>query len=144
MTTPTKIDSFKGEYRWLSNFYLAEVVLDGFVYPSSEHAYQAAKTLNLEERRAILSMSVSEAKKAGRKVTMRSDWEDIKLDVMLRLLRQKFAHPELRSKLLATGDAELVEGNWWNDTFWGVCRGVGQNNLGKLLMVVREECRQAS
>jgi ribA/ribD-fused uncharacterized protein len=144
MTTPTKIDSFKGEYRWLSNFYLAEVVLDGFVYPSSEHAYQAAKTLNLEERRAILSMSVSEAKKAGRKVTLRSDWEDIKLDVMLRLLRQKFAHPELRSKLVATGDAELVEGNWWNDTFWGVCRGVGQNNLGKLLMVVREECRQAS
>ena len=82
-----------------------------------------------------------EAKRMGRQVTLRKDWEDVKISVMEKGLRMKFAIPELRDKLLATGEEELVEGNWWGDTCWGVCKGVGANNLGKLLMKIREESR---
>jgi len=63
---------------------------------------------------------------------------------MLDLVRKKFENPLLRAMLLATEDAVLVEGNTWNDTFWGVCRGRGENWLGRILMQVREECRQQS
>ena len=64
----------------------------------------------------------------------------MKIDIMRQVLKSKFTqNPELKAKLIATGDAELIEGNNWNDRFWGVCRGVGQNHLGKLLMEVRAE-----
>lgn len=130
---------FTGTYRFLSNFYPVEVELDGETYPSVEHAFQAAKTAGFTGRRIIRNCRIpSEAKRLGGLVTLRENWEEIKIDVMTNLVMQKFSrHPELREKLLATGDGELVEGNWWSDTFWGVCKGKGENHLGKILMETR-------
>ena len=139
------IRSFKGEYRWLSNFHEVEVELDGVTYPTTEHAYQAAKTLNLDERQKILQCKTpGQAKRAGMKVTLRPDWEEIKIGVMLDLTRQKFQVMYLEGYLLETEDAQLVEGNSWGDVFWGVdeATGEGQNNLGKILMLVREEAKE--
>ena len=132
---------FNKEYRFLSNFYPAKVLLDGLEYASTEHAYQAAKTTDPSERRRIReSQKPGDAKRLGKQVKMRTDWEQIKLGVMRDLVRQKFAnHKELKEKLLATGDTYLEETNTWNDTFWGICRGKGQNHLGKILMEVRKE-----
>jgi ribA/ribD-fused uncharacterized protein len=136
------IDSFKGKYRFLSNFYPCLVEYQGNVYESVEHAYSAAKTLDVSFQEAIFfARTAAEAKKIGRRVPLREDWEDIKVDIMKNLLVDKFSTFELKGKLLATGEEELVEGNWWGDTFWGVCNGIGQNCLGKLLMEVREEIR---
>ena len=81
-------------------------------------------------------------KQFGKIVKVRRDWDDVKLDVMLWGVREKFKHTDLKDLLLSTGDEELVEGNTWNDTYWGICRGEGQNNLGKILMKVRMELRQ--
>lgn len=138
------ITSFTGRYRFLSNFYPAAVVLDGVLYQSVEHAYQAAKTLDHKERKKfqVPLLPPADAKKMGRGVTLRPDWESVKLNIMLVLLRDKFygTNPgHLTEQLLDTGDAELIEGNWWGDIFWGVCNGIGENHLGKLLMQVREE-----
>lgn len=137
----SRIESFSGEYRFLSNFYPAAVHLDGVVYPTVEHAYQAAKTLDPEERETIrLSPSPSIAKKLGRHLRMRQDWEEIKLETMALLVIEKFeTNIDLATKLLGTGQAELVEGNWWGDTYWGVCRGKGENNLGRILMATRQQ-----
>lgn len=136
-----KIDSFQGEYRWLSNFWPCHVYLDEHCYTSVEAAYVAAKTLNPVLRQRVREMTdVRAVKRFGRVILLRSDWEQIKLPVMLYLLRQKFTvDSELGNKLIATGSLELIEGNAWGDTFWGTCRGMGQNNLGKLLMKVRNE-----
>ena len=133
----TDITSFTKEYRWLSNFWEVDVTLDNDVYPSVEAAYQAAKTLIMSERVPFLTAKPAEAKKLGKTVTKRADWDQIKVSVMRDLLFQKFKNPELKEWLLRTGDAQLIEGNWWGDTFWGVCRGKGENHLGKLLMQVR-------
>lgn len=131
---------FSGAYSWLSNFYPSPVVMHGVRYPTVEHAYQAAKTEDLGERRAILLLPTpGQAKRAGRKLKMRRDWEAVKVGYMLALLRSKFEDPELAEKLMATGGLELIEANTWGDTFWGVCGGVGENILGKLLMQVRRE-----
>lgn len=134
-----KIDSFQGAYRFLSNFWPAKVVLDGAEYSSVEHAYVAAKTTNKTARNDIADMTPGQAKRYGRTLKLRPDWEKIKLTVMEDLVRQKFKHPNLARLLQATDDAELVEGNTWGDTFWGVCKGQGQNHLGKILMRVRSE-----
>ncbi len=134
------IDSFKGEYGFLSNFYKCRVEFEGNVYPSVEHAFQAAKNPDPEYRAAVAGAgSPVTAKRMGRKVLLRPDWEEAKDGVMLECLRLKFSDPGLREKLLETGDAELIEGNMHNDRYWGVCRGEGRNVLGKLLMKVREE-----
>jgi ribA/ribD-fused uncharacterized protein len=137
------IDRFDGEYEFLSNFYPSWVELDGQRYVTVEHAYQAAKTLDSGEREAFQRTSdPGRAKRMGRRLRLRRDWESVKVDVMWGLLRQKFSPgTELAARLLATGDAELVEGNTWEDDFWGVYRGKGQNWLGRLLMEVREEIR---
>ena len=132
------IDSFSGPYRWLSNFWTALVVLDGVTYPTVEHAYQAAKTLDLAARAGFTAGSAGEAKRLGRTVTIRPDWDAVKLSVMEDLVRQKFSDSSLRALLLATAPHELVEGNWWGDRFWGVCKGSGENHLGKILMRVRD------
>lgn len=136
----TVIDSFSGQYAWLSNFYTAPVPLDGVNYLSVEHAYQAAKTLNPKLRLKIkLTSSAGSAKRLGRQLELREDWEDVKLKIMEDLVYQKFTiHEGLRLKLVATNPAELVEGNHWGDTFWGVCKGEGENHLGKILMIVRD------
>lgn len=138
------INSFSGYNRFLSNFYEAEVVLDGDIYPSVEHAYQASKTLDLEYRELIRkAVSPVKAKSLGKIVPMRTDWEDVKISIMRDLLRQKFSHDFLRSKLLATGDQPLIEGNYWGDRFWGQdLSGVGLNWLGRLLMEVRNEIKE--
>ncbi len=133
------IDSFHGAYRFLSNFWPAPVVLDGVTYPTVEHAYVAAKTLDTDIRQQIAAIEKpGDVKRFGRKLTLRPDWEEVKLDVMTDLVGQKFTDPDLRAKLDATGDTDLVEGNTWGDTFWGVCRGKGENHLGKILMAVRD------
>lgn len=135
----SKIESFSGKYRFLSNFYPCTVELDGEKYSSVEHAYQAAKTLDIKDRQIIRDTPQPNiVKKLGRYVTVRNNWEEIKLEIMSVLVWQKFStNEELRTKLLETQDYELIEGNWWNDTYWGICKGVGQNNLGKILMAVR-------
>ena len=138
------IKEFKGEYRFLSNFVDAPVELDGVWYYTVEHAYQAAKTLDPIEREKVQIMDKpGDAKRFGKKLTLRADWEQVKLGIMLKLLRQKFSRLVFKEQLLETGDQELVEGNKWHDTFWGVCNGVGENHLGKLLMQVREELKSA-
>jgi N-glycosidase YbiA len=139
------IEDFRGDYRWLSNYHLCEVEFDTLTYPSTEHAYQAAKSMLPAEIRAIREAKTpGDAKRLGQKVCMRPDWEDVKIDIMRDLLRQKFKHPELREKLLATGRQHLVEGNTWGDEFWGVHQGNGLNHLGRLLMDVRAEIQRST
>lgn len=134
------INSFTGEHRFLSNFYPCEIFFEGVFYPSVEHAYQAAKTLVQAERdRVRIAKTPGAAKKLGRKVTLQVGWNSMRVAVMRELLRTKFANNVLRAMLLETEDAQLVEGNYWRDTFWGVCNGKGENWLGRLLMEVRKE-----
>jgi hypothetical protein len=132
------IDKFDGDFGFLSNFWPSKVTLDGVEFDNVEAAFQAAKTHDLTEREKIRSASTpGKAKKLGRKVSLREDWNDIRISVMRDLLQQKFNNKELRKLLIDTGSAALVEGNTWNDKFWGVCDGEGENNLGKLLMDIR-------
>ena len=138
------IDSFHGKYRFLSNFWPAQVKYDGDTYFSVECAYQAAKSekTDLQYRAALKDCLNSRiAKRLGKKAKIRIGWNDMKLGVMEDLVRQKFQHPTLREQLLATGDEELVECNSWKDCYWGIYKGVGENHLGKILMMVREEVR---
>ena len=137
------IDKFSGKNRWLSNFWPAEVELNGMTYASVEHAYQAAKTLNMEDRGLFQGVTASVAKSLGKKLAVRDDWNEIKIAVMTDLNLQKYTkHPELAAKLIATGDELLVEGNTWGDVFWGVCKGIGDNHLGKILMEIRKNIQQ--
>ena len=141
---PEKIDRFRDEYRFLSNFWPAPIGIGDLVFPTAEHAYQASKTVIRGERLEVQRQETpGKAKRSGRRVTLRKGWNDMRLEVMLDILRQKFANHHLRSQLLATGDVELIEGNHWGDIFWGVdCSiGAGCNHLGKLLMQVRKELR---
>ena len=143
MTGPKVIDSFSGDYSFLSNFYRSTIIFEGMTYPSVEHAFQANKTLDLLRRNQIRNArSCGEAKRLGRSVILREDWEQIKIGLMEKLLKEKFANPNLKELLLKTGDANLIEGNDWGDNFWGVCRGIGHNHLGKLLMKARDELRE--
>jgi len=140
---PNKIMLFKDDSGYLSNFYPCSIVLDGIGFPSVEHAFQAAKTRdwNIREKISVLR-TPGEAKRFGRVIELRPDWEEAKLEVMESLVRYKFSNDwYLAERLLKTGDAELIEGNWWGDTFWGVCMGKGENNLGKILMKVRGELK---
>lgn len=132
------ITSFKGRWSFLSNFFPVEVPYEGVVYPSVEHAYQAAK-FPVEMRQSFRAGTPAYAKKKGRQPGMRPDWDELKLAIMEDLVRQKFQNPKLRILLESTGQVHLEEGNWWGDTFWGVCRGLGRNELGKILMKVRGE-----
>lgn len=140
---PTVIDNFRGDFGFLSNFFESSLWIDGKQYRSVEHAYQAFKFGPDGDGHEMVRNAKTPgiAKKLGRAAPLPKDWEETKIDLMRRLVREKFKNPILRSMLLATEDAELVEGNWWNDKFWGVCRGVGQNWLGKILMEVRAECK---
>jgi ribA/ribD-fused uncharacterized protein len=143
MTTTEAIRRFTGKYRWLSNFWPCVVRYESRDYPTVEHAYQAAKSLDPIERDYIAGTSTpGEAKRFGRHATLRPDWNFVRTAVMYDLLYQKFSREPLRTKLLATGDADLIEGNSWGDTYWGVddLRG-GENMLGKLLMQIRDELR---
>jgi len=148
------IESFSGRYNFLSNFYSVKIEHQGIKYPSVEHYYVAMKVKTDQQidgrniamidcRELIARMpQASKVKQFGKIIKVRRDWDDVKLDVMLWGVREKFKQEDLKQMLLDTGEQELVEGNTWNDTFWGVCRGEGQNNLGKILMKVRMELRQ--
>lgn len=137
------IDNFTGEFGFLSNFHNAAIVVEGKVYPSVEHAYQAYKSLDPDVRETIRkAKNAAIAKKLGRAIQMRQDWENVKYDLMKQFVKKKFENPFLRPLLLATEDAELIEGNTWNDTVWGVCRGRGTNWLGKILMAERDSIRK--
>lgn len=138
------IESFSGEYRWLSNFWPCHVKLDGLVFRSVEAGYVAAKTLDLDIRKQVQSLETSGKCKAfGKTIPLREDWLDVRLDIMENLLIQKFSNDlELKDKLIKTYPRQLIEGNWWGDTFWGVCRNKGENHLGKLLMKTRKNLKK--
>lgn len=140
------IDRFDGGYQFLSNFYEGRSFLyEGVLYSSAEAAYQSQKTTDMFLRLTISKMSPKASKKAGRKLEIRPDWEDIKYDVMTGILREKFRDKRLRTLLMETGSDLLVEGNTWHDNTWGICscdkcKGKpGQNRLGIILMDIRKE-----
>lgn len=134
------IDSFFGPYRFLSNFEPCTVEHDGMTYTCSEAAYQAAKTTDVSLRIAFTTMNGSKAKFSGQTLTLRPDWNEVKVNAMYEIVKDKFSrNPELKMKLLQTGNLQLIEGNYWGDKFWGVCNGEGENHLGKILMRVRKE-----
>jgi ribA/ribD-fused uncharacterized protein len=152
----TKIDSFSGEWDFLSNFHTYPIVYRNILFKSTEHAYQADK-FEAEEKRRIFSLDANpnltagQAKRMGLKMKpCRPDWDTVKLGVMLDVLLLKFEPANMRVKLASTGTAELVEGNYWHDMYWGVCDGSGrhkkcpghepggENHLGILLMEVRK------
>lgn len=136
------IKGFFGPYRFLSNFHVCDISFEGIVYPSVENAYQAAKTLDYNERVKFIDMTPNESKNAGRKVTLRTDWEDIKLKIMCELNLTKYlTHFDLQSMLLNTDYKYLEETNWWGDTYWGVCKSIGDNHLGKTLMLIRDNLK---
>lgn len=142
-----KINKFDGQFAFLSNFFPCVIIgEDEIVYPSVEHYFQAQKTNDLIQRQKIAeAQTPGIAKRMGRKVVLRSDWEEVKDKVMLFAVRQKFKDPRFGSLLLATGDAELIEGNYWGDTYWGVdINKGGENHLGKILMQVRIELHPIS
>lgn len=136
------IDTFDGDNRFLSNFYYAPIVYNGVKYNSTEVAYQAAKAVKESDKKKFICMTSPEAKALGRKIELRPDWDSVKDIVMYDVCKLKFTtHADLKEKLLSTGDAELIEGNYWGDVYWGVCNGIGQNKLGKTLMRIRSELR---
>jgi ribA/ribD-fused uncharacterized protein len=131
------IKEFSGVYRFLSNFHEAPVTVFGLTFPSTEAAYQSQKEPARAKEFTILTAGLS--KKLGRKITLRSDWDEVKDDIMWEVLQAKFdQHEDLRKDLLLTGDAHLEEGNTWGDRYWGTMDGTGKNMLGKLLMHLRQ------
>ena len=138
---PTQINEFRGDYAFLSNFYPAPVSYMGQTYANNEAAFQAQKTLSAREQRKFCIFRMhnpSDAKKLGRDLTLRPDWEKVKVRLMYEICMCKFMqNPELRDKLLATGESTLIEGNNWGDYFWGKVNNCGENQLGIILMDVR-------
>jgi ribA/ribD-fused uncharacterized protein len=133
------IDSFKGQYRFLSNFYPSEITINEITYPTVEHYFQAMKTENIEIRKEIAKATTPGiAKRMGRKLLLRKDWENIKIGTMLQGLLAKFKDPNLNKRLLATFPETLIKRNTRGDKYWGVCDGEGLNLLGSLLMLTRK------
>ncbi len=140
-----EIDFFREEYEFLSNFYPTKVSFDGIAYYNSEAAYQAQKCLRQADKERFAFLSADEAKRLGQKVEVRPDWDDVKFSVMEQVVREKFTqNPTLAQDLLDTGDRILKEGNYWGDLYWGVDlnTGEGENNLGKILMSLRDHFRE--
>lgn len=146
------IDEFRGKYHFLSNFAVHQVKYDGAAWKTSEHAYQAAKTHDKDEKtRVQLCQTPGLSKKAGKRVTLRDDWGEVKIRIMEEIVRSKFTNNRvLARKLLATEDDRLVEGNSWHDNWWGNCTCgspscdyPGYNNLGLILMKIRSELSDA-
>ena len=140
-----KINHFRGEYAFLSNFWEVPVTYKGMTYGSNEAAFQAQKCITEEEKMEFTQLRPSASKKLGRWVKLRPDWEEVKVGLMEEIVRAKFTqNEELKALLLATGEAYLEEGNTWHDTCWGVDAktGEGQNHLGKILMKVRGELKE--
>ncbi len=140
-----KITRFRGAYAFLSNFYTLECPInyDGILYRSVEHFYQAMKTTDPEMRAEIAAYGEVGLKKFTKGIELREGWDTLKLEVMKYALERKFSwrNPTLAKMLIETGDSELVEENDWGDTFWGICKGKGENHLGKMLMQIREKIK---
>lgn len=140
---PKPILKFDDEYRFLSNFYPCDVLYDGIIYPSAEHAYVAAKTHNIEIRYQIANggYSAGKVKRLGRKLPLIDGWDDVKFTTMRNIVFNKFLqNDELSAKLLRTRNKWLEEGNHWGDNTWGtspVGSHNGKNVLGRILMDVR-------
>ena len=137
------ICGFFGEYRWLSNFHVTPCAYQGIVYASAENAYQAAKVVSIH-RDDFRLCSPAIAKRLWknpkfiRSTKTEEGWNAVRYEIMVEVVMSKFLrNPELRQKLVDTGDKYLEETNWWRDEFWGVCEERGQNKLGKILMNVR-------
>ena len=137
----SRIISFTGPNFFLSNFYPCEVAFEGRIYKSSEHAYMAAKTTDENIRSYIASQPTpGAAKKIGRSIQLRENWDDVRISYMRIILENKFSDVYLRERLDSTKGYELIEGNTWGDKFWGQCPvGTGRNELGKLLMSIRDD-----
>ena len=144
------ITDFRGEYRWLSNFGHSPIHMTnpflGYELKADtvEHAYQAYKTIVIEEREWVLkSRTPAIARRRGQKVTLRKEWDSFRIMYMSALVKAKFTqNKELAAKLLSTDNHHLVEvSDGWGDKFWGVCEGRGLNHLGRILMNVREEIK---
>lgn len=136
------ITEFENEYYFLSNFYEVSIEYDGLTYGSSEAAFQAQKCMTNEEKLAFTKHNPDESKIAGKRVNLRSDWEEVKIRIMEEILRAKFTqHEDIAQKLINTGERDLIEGNDWGDIFWGadIHTGEGDNHLGKILMKIRGE-----
>lgn len=152
MSEQNVIDNFDGEHAWMSNFYVSPIqagIQEGtIVYNTVEHFYQAMKSQDTKVHAKIASLPhPGQAKRYGSKIELRPYWEDVKLEFMHRALQAKFRYPDLREKLLATGNAQLIEGNYWHDNTWGNCgckkcvNIKGKNLLGGLLMEIRAHLR---
>jgi len=139
------ISEFKGKRRWLSNFWPVPILYEGIEYPTAEHAYQAAKSLDPHVRMSFLNNSnPAAAKKLGQEIKVREDWDEVRLDVMREILKIKFSNPDMADRLFRTKNDFIIEGNFWHDNFWGNCFCVrcaledSRNHLGELLMEVRK------
>lgn len=126
------------KYGFLSNMYPCSVTWKDIIYKSSETIFQMEKCGDIEDKEMFLLLDGFEAKKFGRRVRLRGNWHDIKDDVMLEVLRAKFSDPILMQRLQDVKET-IVEDNYWNDTYWGVCKGRGLNKLGILLEIVKGE-----
>ncbi len=139
------IHSFRADYSWLSNFAPCKIEIKGLVYPSVESAYMSCKSPDDDWKFFCVNATAAEAKKMSKTIKLRDNWEDIKLTAMEYCLRQKFEQEPYRTKLLETGDQNIVEGNYWNDTFWGVDLkqdpNIGENHLGRLIMKIRDSLK---
>lgn len=143
------INCFDGKYAFLSNFYSCPVTYEGVHYENSEAAFQSAKCCNKNDRLQFCGLNPSQAKKLGRKIKLRPDWEKVKVLEMRKIVREKFIqNPDLKKALVSTGEATLIEGNYWHDNTWGnctceKCKNIpGKNYLGMILEDVRAEFSQ--
>lgn len=134
------IDSFSGEYEFLSNAYPSVIEKGGILFRNAEAAFQAEKVTNRVDREVFVGLSAAEARKLGHKISLRKDWDKRKEMAMYEICYQKFdQNPDLKEKLLATGDAVLKQESMHRDTFWGTVNGKGENKLGIILMEIRKE-----
>lgn len=140
------IHTFKIDpYKWLSNMQLVDIPLKGKIYPSVEHAYMSEKSHDSSWKELCSKKEITgkQIKVFSRTIELRSDWEDVKLLVMEHCLREKFKQEPFKTGLIKTGNQNIQEGNYWNDIFWGVDLkkdpNVGENNLGRLIMKIRDE-----
>ena len=138
------ISTFRGDYSYLSNFYIRSIIYNGIKYKSTEHAYQAMKATNKDDHDFVAnSLTPGRAKQSGQSIPCRQDWNNIKIQVMHDIVKAKFEqHADLKELLLSTNDTALIEGNNWKDTYWGICDGKGENNLGKILMSIRDSLKK--
>ena len=141
------IKEFKNQYFFLSNFYECPIYYNKLVFCNAEAAFQAQKVIDEKEQYKFINLNASQARKLGKTIVLRKDWEEVKDNIMYEIVKRKFTvNKELQQKLIDTKDEELVEENWWHDTYWGIDSktGIGKNKLGKILMKVREEVKSSN